>query len=321
MEWYPTELPVVAPSLELADPARYYVIDVRSAEDYALGHIPCAVNIGLRGRLETWTGIMVPWGQPTVVTGDVPQIKEALFRLHRVGYEPRCLKYEDWVAANMPIARNEMITPRELYAQMQAQESPIVVDVRLPAEWMGLRIGTVVNIPLNLLPIEASSLDKSQPVVAVCNSAYRSSLAVGVFERQGFQQASSMVGGGDAWIEAGLPVIEAQSPGTAAAVPRDPSGGTCIGLRVETTDDGLAGYVQSCRYSTARALRGLSFTGQSKRRHRRIAQQSGLFDRAVAGDCLPRWVAGNDGGRDPVAEDGTHHQGVVWWRRSILVGR
>jgi len=34
--------------------------------------------------------------------------------------------------------------------------------------------------------------------VAVCNSAYRSSLAVGVFERQGFQHVSSMAGGGEA---------------------------------------------------------------------------------------------------------------------------
>ena len=49
----------------------------------------------------------------------------------------------------MPLTQNERIAPQQLYAQQQSAESPIVVDVRLPSEWMALRIGTVVNIPLN----------------------------------------------------------------------------------------------------------------------------------------------------------------------------
>ena len=36
---------------------------------YAAGHIPGSVNIALRGRLETWTGIMVPWESTLVVVG------------------------------------------------------------------------------------------------------------------------------------------------------------------------------------------------------------------------------------------------------------
>ena len=43
---------------------------------------------------------------------------------------------------------------------MQAVEAPIVVDVRLPTEWMALRIGEVLNIPLNELPTGAKALDK-----------------------------------------------------------------------------------------------------------------------------------------------------------------
>jgi rhodanese-related sulfurtransferase len=113
-----------------------------------------------------------------------------------------------------------MITPRDLYAQMQTPDSPIVVDVRLPTEWMALRIGTVVNIPLNQLLKKASTLDRTQRIVAVCNSAYRSSLAVGVFERMGFEHVSSMDGGSHAWIDAGLPVFEAKSAGTVVGAPK-----------------------------------------------------------------------------------------------------
>jgi rhodanese-related sulfurtransferase len=73
---------------------------------------------------------------------------------------------------------------------------------------------------LNELPKKAGKLDKRQRIVAVCNSAYRSSLAVGMLERQGFQHASSMAGGGEAWIEAGLPVFEATAAHAVGATPK-----------------------------------------------------------------------------------------------------
>lgn len=219
VDWNPEALPVVQPAADLADSAKSFVVDVRDAKPYAEGHIPNSVNIALRGRFETWTGIMVPWDAPIVLTGSAEELKEAAYRLHRVGYQPKCVEFDAWKRAGLPLTKNEMVTPRDLYAQLQTPDSPVVVDVRLPAEWMALRIGTVVNIPLNELFQKAGKLDRSQRIVAVCNSAYRSSLAVGVFERQGFQHVSSMAGGGEAWIDAGLPVFEAKSAGAASPHP------------------------------------------------------------------------------------------------------
>jgi rhodanese-related sulfurtransferase len=99
----------------------------------------------------------------------------------------------------------------------------VIVDVRLPSEWMGLRIGNVVNLPLNVLgDLAAMKLDPHEPVVTVCNSAYRSSMGIGILERKGFTKVASMVGGSEAWIEAGLPVIQPASPGgnTVASQPK-----------------------------------------------------------------------------------------------------
>ena len=220
VDWNSEPLPELAAAAELVDPAKYFVVDVRDARQYAEGHIPNSVNIALAGRFETWTGIMVPWNANAVLTGSVEEIRRALYRLNRVGYKPRCIVFDAWKQAGLPLAKNEMITPRDLHAQLQTPDSPIVVDVRLPSEWMALRIGTVVNLPLNELSKKAGKLDRTQRIVAVCNSAYRSSLAVGVFERQGFQQVSSMAGGGEAWIEAGLPVFEARASGGFSATPK-----------------------------------------------------------------------------------------------------
>jgi rhodanese-related sulfurtransferase len=215
-EWKFETLPLLDPSAELTDPKEYYVVDVRDAEAYASGHIPNSVNIGLRGRFETWMGVMVPWETKKVIAGEEEQIREALYRLNRIGYTAQAVSMDGWKEAGLPVASNKRISPRELDGQMQSKDSPLVVDVRLPSEWMALRIGTVINMPLNELDQRGVKLDPRDRVVTVCNSAYRSSMALGILERQGFTQVSSLEGGGEAWIDAGLPVLEAQGATDAA---------------------------------------------------------------------------------------------------------
>jgi rhodanese-related sulfurtransferase/glyoxylase-like metal-dependent hydrolase (beta-lactamase superfamily II) len=206
----------------LTDASKFYVVDLRDAQSFAAGHIPNSVNIALRGRVETWTGIMVPWGSPVVLCGSPEETAEAAYRLHRVGYNVSyALPFDAWKNASLPTYQNEPISASELYRRMQDGTAPIIVDVRLPAEWMGLRIGNVVNIPLNQLDsLAPAKLSRDNPVVTVCNSAYRSSLGIGVLERNGFKQVGSMVGGSEAWIQAGFPTIQPMGPGTAASQPK-----------------------------------------------------------------------------------------------------
>ncbi len=173
---------------ELTEPKTYYVVDLRDAKTYADGHIPNSVNIAARGRLETWIGTMVPWGSKLVLAGDTDLLKEALHRLHRVGYKADTITLESWKNAKLPLKKGNPISSRDLYALMQKGEAPLVVDVRLPAEWMALRIGAVLNLPLSHLAELSSKLDPEQPVVVACNSAYRSSMATGILERKGIKK-------------------------------------------------------------------------------------------------------------------------------------
>ena len=218
VEWK-AEIPKI-PTLDasLSDTSRFYIVDLRDAKSFAAGHIPNAVNIGLRGRLETWVGTMVPWGSNIVLCGSDEEVKEARIRLYRVGYETTgALSFEAWKEAKQPVSTNEPISPQELYKRMLKGTAPVVVDVRLPNEWMGLRIGNVLNMPLNKLTELSVKLDPNEPVVTVCNSAYRSSLGIGLLERKGFKRVASMEGGGEAWIEAGLPVVQPTALGAASA--------------------------------------------------------------------------------------------------------
>ncbi|MBN1509948.1 MAG: MBL fold metallo-hydrolase [Sedimentisphaerales bacterium] len=210
----------LSPSAELTDSARYYVVDIRDAKDYAAGHIPNSVNIALRGRLETWVGIMVPWGSNLVICGETDDIKEALHRLHRVGYTGPYVLFSDWQKASLAANKNDLMLPEQLHAAMQAGTEPLILDVRLPNEWMGLRIGTVLNLPLNKLSELSAKLNPNEPVVAVCNSAYRSTMAIGVLERKGFTKVTSLAGGSEAWIAAGYPVYGAESKTATASAPK-----------------------------------------------------------------------------------------------------
>lgn len=201
----------INPNVKFTNIKNTYIIDLRDAALYAKSHIPNSINIALRGRLETWTGIMIPWGASVLLTGNRDEVNEAAYRLNRIGYSAQALLFDSWVAAALPLKKVELIEPQSLYEAMKAGNAPVIVDVRLPTEWMGLRIGQVINIPLNQLAQLSSKLDPTEPVIAVCNSAYRSSLALGILEQQGFNKATSLKGGSQAWIDAGYPVFGSET--------------------------------------------------------------------------------------------------------------
>ncbi len=212
---------MLKPEASLLEYPKVQVVDVRDAREYAAGHLPNALNIAVRGRLETWVGTMCPWGSRVVVCGRPEQVAEAWRRLQRVGYVVQGLDMAVWQKAGLPLATSGLVKPQDLHAQMQKGDAPLLVDVRLPQEWMGLRIGLVVNLPLDqLAELAPVKLDPTQAVVTVCNSAFRSSMAVGILERLGFKKVASLDGGSEAWAAAGLPTYGAEAARmTAAAVP------------------------------------------------------------------------------------------------------
>ena len=104
-----------------------------------------------------------------------------------------------------------MVKPRDLYGQIQSGSAPILLDVRLPKEWMGLRIAErLLNIPIDRLSADAKRLDPNMPVMTICNSAYRSSMGASVLLKAGFKDVRNLEGGGQAWIDAGLPTFSSK---------------------------------------------------------------------------------------------------------------
>ncbi|MGE0144746.1 MAG: rhodanese-like domain-containing protein [Planctomycetota bacterium] len=204
-----------AAALALHEAGEWFV-DLRSQEDYAKGHVPGSINVALRGRLDTWTGIVVPFGAKLVLVGAVDEVKEGVFRLRRIGYDAMAGflagGMEAWTAAGNPVRTSKLVKPRELSAAIAKGEEPMIIDVRTAEEYEDLRLGDVGNIAVTDYERFAKILDRTQPVVMACNSAYRSSMAIGLAERMGFADVASLDGGLDAWIDAGLPVRGRMAP-------------------------------------------------------------------------------------------------------------
>ncbi len=189
-----------------------WVVDVRDQQTYAKGHISGSINIALRGRLDTWMGIVVPVDAPLVLVSDSEDgVREGAFRLRRIGYDTLAGYLsggiESWQKGGGEVRASKLVTPRELHDAMENGTEPLVIDVRSAEEYGDLRLGEIGNIPVTESDRFRRMLDMSQPVLMVCNSAYRSSMAVGLAERLGFKDVGSLDGGLDAWIEAGFAVI------------------------------------------------------------------------------------------------------------------
>ena len=43
-----------------ANETKALMLDTRDAEDYAKGHVPNSINIGLKGNFAQWVGEMIP---------------------------------------------------------------------------------------------------------------------------------------------------------------------------------------------------------------------------------------------------------------------
>jgi len=96
------------------------------------------------------------------------------------------------------------LTP-ERVAELLERGEITLIDVREPYEREAGHIPGSRHIELERLASEAEAIDRERPVVLQCRLGARSAMAAQAFAASGFQ-AHNMVGGIQAWVDAGLPL-------------------------------------------------------------------------------------------------------------------
>jgi rhodanese-related sulfurtransferase len=94
------------------------------------------------------------------------------------------------------------VTPEE--ARELAAAGAQVIDVREPHEFEAGHVAGARPLPLGELTAAAATIDRDTPVVFVCLSGGRSTMAAQAFRAAGYE-AYSLDGGTGAWHELGLP--------------------------------------------------------------------------------------------------------------------
>ena len=189
------------------------LLDGRSPEEFARGHLIGAVNVGLEGRYAEFAGSVVPSDVDIVLVADPGFEIEARNRLGRIGFD-RVVGYVAdplTVMAEHPdrTARASRLTVPE-FERRRAEISGLqLIDIRNPGE---VAIGAIAGsaaIPVGQLPGRLDELDVDAPTVVYCAGGYRSSVAASVLRRAGFVDVSDLVGGYGAWLEFAGPSLPA----------------------------------------------------------------------------------------------------------------
>ncbi len=199
----PTAL-TIQEAITLGD-AGSVLVDTRSPESFASGHVRRSVNVGLDGRFAEYAGDIIRPGQHVVLLADPGRAIEAKVRLARIGFDDVVGAVEGVEAAlaDHPemAERAKRIPAADLAAWLADDDEVIaVVDVRGPGEVEAT--GTIPqarNLPLAQLLDRLGELDPEVPTVVYCAGGYRSSIAASTLRAHGFVAVADLIGGYGAW--------------------------------------------------------------------------------------------------------------------------
>ncbi len=182
-------------------------IDTRSPHAFGEGHIPDAIDVYLQGSsFATRIGFIVsPENRLLLVLKNEGELRAAIDQLSVVGFD-QVIGYLDggmsaWQEADLPIQQLGQINVETLRSMRHDLK---ILDVRDQSEWEEGHIKGATHIPYYFLVQRLQELHTSQPLAVICASGQRSSIACSLLQKHGFTQLFNVIGGMEAWDEAGF---------------------------------------------------------------------------------------------------------------------
>ncbi len=185
------------------------VLDVRPFDAFGGQHVPGSWNLDINGNFATFAGWTLPAdAEILLVAPDESAVRSAAVMLRRVGLDNVFGYLEGgmlgWNVAGLPTEHIPQIDPQELYRMVKSKPGIILVDARSPQEFSAISIPGAVNIPAPDLRYRHAELPQDKPVVILCSTGMRSSLAAGILKSKGFKDVKSLAGGMTGYAASGL---------------------------------------------------------------------------------------------------------------------
>lgn len=133
-----------------------WVVDLRSREAFAEGHVAGAFNFEGKGKLATYLAWLIPWGKPLTLLADTSeQIADAQRELARVGIDRPAAAATgnpaDWVRGGERLLSFPRARFADLAALHERGERVVVLDVRRDSERPNGFVESSVHIPIHEL--------------------------------------------------------------------------------------------------------------------------------------------------------------------------
>ncbi|MGW9684901.1 MBL fold metallo-hydrolase [Flagellimonas sp. 2504JD1-5] len=193
------------------------VLDVRHQDDFAKGHVPRSIFIGLGGSFAPWVGALIAdVEQPILLVAPDGKEEETITRLSRVGFDGS-LGYlkggmDVWKAAGKDVDTVESINAETLKQKLEAKVP--VFDVRKEPEYNAEHIEEAKLTPLDFLNDHLSEFPEEETFYVHCAGGYRSMIAASILKSRGIHNLVDVAGGFKAIKEAGIPVTDFICPTT-----------------------------------------------------------------------------------------------------------
>jgi hydroxyacylglutathione hydrolase len=191
------------------------VVDTRAAAEYAASHLRGTLSIPLAYAFVTWAGWLLPYDTDLHFIVDDPtdtRLEELRRQLALIGLDQVAGVFGAEEVQRVAARGGATSSVRQVSAQevaaSRAADDLVVLDVRNESEWNQGHIPDARHVPLGYLPDRLCEIPFDKTVVIHCQSGRRSAIAASVLQRAGRERIVNMVGGFDAWTEAGLPIVK-----------------------------------------------------------------------------------------------------------------
>ena len=186
------------------------ILDVRHQNEFAKGHIPKSIFIGIDGAFAPWAGSIIGnISQPILLVTPKGREKETVTRLARVGFD-NTLGYleggtEIWYKAGKNLDSVNSVDTDGL-KQLMERDDIKIFDVRKPQEYQSEHVTNAFSTPLDFINEHLSEFPSNLPFYVHCAGGYRSMIAASILKRMEIHNIIDIKGGFTKIKEAGIEV-------------------------------------------------------------------------------------------------------------------
>ncbi|MCU7826492.1 MBL fold metallo-hydrolase [Kitasatospora sp. DSM 101779] len=195
--------PLTAEEFRSRRAAGAVVVDARSPQEFAAGHLRGAINVPVDGRFAEQAGAVLSPDAEILVVAPEGREDEVVTRLARIGFDRTAGHLDEPETTLVGFADDltpaSRLTVDQLRTELTAERPPLVVDVRTCTERAEGAVEGSLHIALNELPRRLSELPADRPLVLHCAGGHRSSIAASLLRHSGFADVSDLLGGYGAW--------------------------------------------------------------------------------------------------------------------------